>query len=104
MGWAMRRHAALLLAALVAACATRPVAIPTAPETPKQAAERRAHAARPTYNLAGYPPAVRDGYIDGCESAKRSEWARKDVKRFADDAQYAMGWNDGFGICGARKK
>ena len=24
---------------------------------------RRAQAPRPTYNLAGYPPAVRDGYI-----------------------------------------
>ena len=47
---------------------------------------------------------MRDGYIDGCESAKRSEWARKDGKRFATDAQYEMGWNDGFGICGAKKK
>lgn len=101
----MRRQAALLLAlAVLAGCATRPVAIPTAPETPAQAQARRAKAARPTYNLAGYPPAVKEGYIDGCESAKHSEWARKDAKRFAADAQYSMGWNDGFAICGARKK
>src|SRR3954463_15341610 len=98
----MRRHAALCLVMLAAACATRPVAIPTAPETPTQASERRAKAARPTYNLAGYPPAVREGYIDGCESAKHSDYARKDVKRFAADAQYEMGWNDGFGICGKK--
>jgi hypothetical protein len=100
----MRRHAALCIALMAVGCATRPVAIPTGPETPKQATERRAKAARPAYNLSGYPPAVRDGYIDGCESAKHSEWARKDTKRFAGDPQYSMGWNDGFGICGAKKK
>ena len=100
----MRRHAILLVLAVAAGCATGPRPIPTAPETPTAAAERRAKAARPTYNLAGYPPPVREGYIDGCESAKRSEWARKDAKRFADDAQYAMGWNDGYGICGAHRK
>jgi hypothetical protein len=42
---------------------------------------------------------VRDGYIDGCESAKRSSYGRKDEKRFAADAQYEMGWRDGFSIC-----
>ena len=42
---------------------------------------------------------MRDGYIDGCESAKGSSLGRKDAKRFADDAQYAMGWNDGHSIC-----
>ena len=96
----MRRQALLLTLAVIAAgCATGPKPIPTASETPAAAAARRAHASRPTYNLADYPPAVREGYIDGCESAKHSEWARKDAKRFADDGQYAMGWNDGFRIC-----
>jgi hypothetical protein len=80
--------------------------VPPAPapqaETPKEATERRARAAPPTYNLTGYPPAVRDGYIDGCESAKRSQFGRKDAQRFAGDAQYQMGWKDGFAIC-ARK-
>src|SRR4051812_39260839 len=95
----MRRHVLLLLLLVLAAagCATRPV--PTGPEAPAAAAERRAKASRPTYNLAGYPPAVREGYIDGCESAKRSEYARKDARRMGADPQYEMGWNDGFSIC-----
>jgi hypothetical protein len=86
---------------LLAGCAARPLAPPvsTAPESPAQAQERRTQASRPTYNLAGYPPAVRDGYIDGCETAKGTQYGRKDAGRFAADAQYSMGWNDGFGIC-----
>ena len=103
----MRRHGAVLLALLAAGCATRPAFTPipaNVPEPPAHAEERRAKAARPVYNLAGYPPAVREGYIDGCESAKKTQFARKDGKRFGDDKQYAMGWNDGFSICGAKKK
>jgi hypothetical protein len=93
----------LLLTLLAAGCAAVPKTPDNKPETPAQATERRQKASKPTYNLAGYPPAVRDGYIDGCESAKKSEWARKDAQRFASDPQYSMGWNDGFGICGAKK-
>lgn len=70
-----------------------------APETPAQASERRGKAPRPAYNLSGYPPAARDGYIDGCESAKKSAHAGKDEPRFAADAQYRMGWRDGFSLC-----
>ena len=99
----MRRHGVLLLALLATGCATRPFVPPDKAETPPQAQERRTKAARPAYNLAGYPPATREGYIDGCESAKRTEFARKDGKRMAADKQYAMGWNDGFSICGAKK-
>ncbi len=97
----MRRHLPLLLTVLAAGCG----ALPPAPvpaqkvETPREATERRAKASRPTYNLTGYPPAVRDGYIDGCESAKKTAYARKDAKRMSDDPQYSMGWNDGFSIC-----
>ena len=90
---------------LLAGCGVLPRASappPDKPETAAQAKERRTQAERPKYNLAGYPPAVREGYIDGCESAKGSPYARKDAKRFAADAQYAMGWNDGNAIC--RKK
>ena len=94
----MKRQAAILILLLAAAgCATAP--IPTAPETQAAATERRAQASKPTYNLAGYPPAVREGYIDGCESAKKTQYARKDAKRISGDAQYEMGWNDGFSIC-----
>jgi len=96
----MRRPAILLIAFQLASCAMLQPA-PPAEETPQQATQRRAKAPRPTYNLAGYPPAVRDGYIDGCETAKKSEFGRKDEKRFAADASYSMGWNDGFSICKA---
>jgi hypothetical protein len=89
---------------LAAACAAPRLAPPPEkPELPKAAQERREKASRPTYNLTGYPPAVRDGYIDGCESAKKSQYARKDAKRMASDGQYEMGWNDGFSICGKKK-
>ncbi len=90
------------LAALAGCAAIPPATPPDVPETAVQAEARRAKASRPTYNLTGYPPAVRQGYIDGCESAKGSDYARKDARRIAADPQYAMGWNDGFGICGKR--
>src|SRR5437870_6388907 len=90
----------LIPLALAASCATRPLAPPPdRPESPAAAHERRSQAARPTYILTGYPPAVRDGYNDGCESAKHTAYARKDARRMNDDAQYAIGWNDGFSIC-----
>ena len=99
------RRLLLLPLLLAAGCAVRPVAPPPdVPETPVQAQERRTKASRPTYNLTGYPAAVREGYVDGCESAKGSEFARKDARRMAADARYSMGWNDGYGICGAKKK
>ncbi len=97
----MRRPAILLLSLALASCAVQPPA-PPPEETPAQAKARRAKAPRPTYNLAGYPPPVRDGYIDGCETAKKSEFGRKDEKRFAADAGYRMGWSDGFSICSRR--
>src|SRR5512140_2836967 len=98
----IRRLLAITATLAIAGCAVMGpdvTKVPDKPETAKQAHERRSQAARPKYNLAGYPPAVREGYIDGCESAKRTAYARKDAKRMADDAQYSMGWNDGFGIC-----
>jgi hypothetical protein len=88
------------LALVAAACATTPAVPPV--ETPAQAQERRAKAPRPQYNLSGYPPSARDGYIDGCETAKKSPYAHKDEKRFAADAQYRMGWSDGLSICSRR--
>jgi hypothetical protein len=98
----MRRHA-LLICLLAAGCAAAPAPIPdNKPEAPAAATARRQAAPKPTYNLTGYPPAVRDGYIDGCESAKRSEYARKDAARMSSDAQYSMGWNDGYSICGRK--
>ena len=54
---------------------------------------------RPTYNLAGYPPAFKDGYIDGCETAKESAYGSKDGQRFKEDNQYRNGWKDGYNLC-----
>jgi len=99
----MRRQLSPLIVLAAAGCAmVPPVPETQRVETPAEAGARRAKAARPTYNLTGYPPAVRDGYIDGCETAKRSEYARKDAMRMGADPQYAMGWNDGFSICKAK--
>ena len=97
----MRRHVSVLIALLLSACAAVP---PPAlkDETPTEAVQRRTEAPRPQYNLAGYPPAIRDGYIDGCETARQSSYGRKDDKRMAADPQYKMGWNDGFSICGKK--
>ena len=50
-------------------------------------------------NLAGFPPAFRDGYNDGCSSAKALIGTRKDEKRCAQDRQYAAGWRDGYDMC-----
>jgi hypothetical protein len=54
---------------------------------------------RPVYNLTGYSPAFKDGYIDGCETAKKTRFGLKNTSRFSADTQYRLGWNDGFSIC-----
>ena len=59
---------------------------------------------RPTYNLMGYPPASREGYIDGCETAKKSKWGFKDFERYENDGQYRTGWDDGHSICSKQQK
>ena len=51
-------------------------------------------------NLAGYPPAFKAGYSDGCSSASGTQ--RKDAARFGADVQYAQGWRDGFDVCKRR--
>ena len=93
MSDAIRRQACVALLLAASGCAA------LAPDTPAEAHRKRVEATRPAYNLAGYPPAVRDGYIDGCETAKHSRYAKKDASRFASDPQYKMGWDDGFSIC-----
>jgi hypothetical protein len=103
----MRLLFILVMLLALAGCGTmqpapvNPAAVPAskAPETASEGDARRAKAARPTYNLTGYPPAVRDGYIDGCETAKGTSYARKDGARMSSDPQYSMGWNDGYSIC-----
>ena len=80
----MKKFFLLIAAALICACAP-----------PKKGAD---------VNLAGYPPAFRAGYLDGCESSKRTSGQIKDEVRFKQDRQYASGWRDGYDICAKRKK
>ncbi|MDN5752605.1 MAG: hypothetical protein L0H15_04885 [Nitrosospira sp.] len=87
----MRLIAAVLLIFTIAGCTTTGQGQRPTEPIPKSA--------RPTYNLAGYSPAFKDGYIDGCETAKQSSYAAKDERRFSSDNQYRMGWNDGFSVC-----
>ncbi len=97
----MRRQLIALVVLFPSACAVVPQTPPPV-ERPVEAQKRRAEAPRPQYNLTGYPPAVREGYIDGCESARKSRYGHKDEKRMAVDKQYAMGWHDGFSLCKAK--
>jgi len=53
------------------------------------------------------PPAYKVGFDEGCDSgysAAGNIYAkfRKDVMRYASDAIYAQGWNDGFAYCKGR--
>ena len=72
--------AAALLGALAAGCAP-------------------AKAPPPAVNLTGFPPAFRDGYVAGCDSAKHGGTPRRDETRYTQDRQYAAGWRDGFDVC-----
>jgi len=91
----MRLIAAIFMVSMLAGCATmewdqRPAG-PLPPST------------RPTYNLSGYPPAFKDGYIDGCETAKKTAYGYKDERRLSADTQYRAGWNDGFSLCRGKR-
>lgn len=61
-----------------------------------------ATASSPGVNLAGFPPGFRDGYADGCNSARMPLGTQKDEPRFKSDVQYAQGWRDGYDICKKR--
>ena len=52
-------------------------------------------------NLSGYSQSFKQGYSDGCESAG-SRGQRRDENRFKTEADYMMGWNDGFSVCRRR--
>ena len=69
------------------ACATQPGSTGTAQKAPAR------------YNLAGYPPAFRDGFNAGCEAAKRNVAVPEDKTRYASDGQFKAGWKDGQSIC-----
>lgn len=92
----------VLVVLIVSACS----AVPTK-QLPARKPERPAgplpESAKPKYNLTGYPVNTQQGYIDGCETAKRTSWAFKNLNRYDKDEQYRMGWDDGFAICQMKK-
>jgi hypothetical protein len=89
----------LIFALLALAACTTP------PQKPQRPAEKPIPQAKPEssqagINLSGYPREFREGYADGCASARGS--LKKDEARFKTDSQYAAGWKDGMGICAKR--
>jgi len=54
----------------------------------------------PPVNLSGYSKQFRDGFKDGCNSARGK--ARRNEERYRADTQYARGWDDGRAICQRR--
>jgi hypothetical protein len=49
-------------------------------------------------NLSGYSPAFKQGYTDGCATA-RGTATRRDETRYRSDSDYMMGWSDGNSAC-----
>jgi hypothetical protein len=83
--WIRSRAVVAVAAASVAACAHRP---------PEQNVDT------PPVNLSGYSPAFREGFGDGCETARGR--SKKTDSRYAEDTQYRRGWDDGRAICARR--
>jgi len=84
----------LIAAIAIAACAQVPV-----PER-RPAGANVNRPAGANVNLSGFPPEFRQGYADGCSSAKGPRV--RDEARNRDQPQYASGWRDGFDICSRR--
>ena len=57
----------------------------------------------PQVNLAGYPPPFREGYLDGCNSARQNTQSIRDNERYKNDSMYAAGWRDGYDICSSKQ-
>lgn len=79
---------------LVGACASVAPTRTGAPERAPAAASRPA----PPVNLSGYNAAFKEGYADGCSSARQAP--RRNAQRYGTDTDYTMGWNDGHAMCG----
>ena len=62
----------ILVVLMVSACS----GVPEKQQLPARKPERPAgplpESAKPKYNLTGYPESTQQGYIDGCETAKRT--------------------------------
>jgi len=89
----------------LANCATmEPVELPPEPDIEESPPGPLPPSTRPAYNLSGYPAAMKDGYIDGCETAKETLYGQKNESRYNTDGQYRMGWDDGFDMCQDKTK
>ena len=80
----------VMVAMLIAGCAAT---TSTSKPAPKPKIDE------PQVNLAGYPPPFREGYLDGCNSARQNTQSIRDEERYKNDSMYAAGWRDGYDIC-----
>lgn len=80
------------LAVLVTGCASAPAPDPQSTPTPKA-----------TVNLSGFPAEFKQGYADGCLSARPNTARTRNEERYKSDTNYAQGWRDGYDICRRRK-
>ena len=80
----------LVLALTCAGCATQPQSSQPRPAPQSQSSQ-------PAVNLSGYSASFKQGYTDGCDSARAS--LRRDERRYRNDGDYMMGWNDGNSVC-----
>jgi outer membrane biogenesis lipoprotein LolB len=55
---------------------------------------------RANVNLSGYSASFKQGYAQGCDSARHTR--QRDAERYRTDTDYMMGWNDGYSMCGRR--
>jgi hypothetical protein len=94
------RHCALLLAIVMAGCAT--TSAPPAPPAPPKPAVPAPYVEPPPppVNLQGFPPTYRLGFGDGCATARGTD--KKDPVRFGNDGNYRVGWEDGLAQCKAK--
>lgn len=99
----LRIITAMLPLLMISSCAMMPPMQPQ-PENAVRPAGPLPPSTRPAYNLSGYPGTMKDGYIDGCETAKNTRYGQKNEKLYATDGQYQLGWDDGFDMCKAKAK
>ncbi|UJP05659.1 MAG: hypothetical protein LZF61_01400 [Nitrosomonas sp.] len=93
----------IVIMMLAAGCGGLPIQQPIPGKKPVRPAGPLPESAKPKYNLTGYPESTQQGYIDGCETAKSTKWAFKDLNRYQKDEQYRMGWDDGYSLCRLKK-
>ena len=53
-------------------------------------------------NLSGFSSPFKQGYDDGCTSSGTRNGMRRDEGRYKTEADYMMGWNDGYSACRRR--